>query len=191
MSKYYGHHPTRTIANPETIDAELEDRYTKAETDTLTEEASGYAYDKSVNYTNTLVENVSAATLEQANNGWWKYNFTMTTTTTAASGRPIGIIFDEHTVFFKVHIAAVEFGAVPSGDSGAWHLEAAFYKSLPFNGMQVGSTIVVFNEKTNPNWDAYFQLMGISDEVVEIAVYGDGQDVRWTVTVEWLLGAPF
>jgi len=190
--KYYGHHPSPNVADPA-------DLYSKTETDTLTQQASANAYNQSNSYTDTqisiietLVATVSANTLEEADNGWDKNRFTMTTTTSGVSGYPIGIVFDDHTVFFKVHVLAAEFGAPPtSGNGGAWHLEAAFYKEAVLNAVQLGSTVSVFEHKTDEDWDVGFQQMGINDEVVEIYVNGGvGQIIQWTITVEWLLGAP-
>jgi len=172
MSKYYGHHPSPDIADPSAISAELDDRYTKTETD-------------------SLVATVSAATLDEANNGWFKENFTMTTITSGASGRPIGIVFDESVVFFKVHIVAMDNAPGAPGDAAAWHLEAAFQKSVPTDARQLGPTIAVLEVKDDPNWDADFGLQGIAQEVVEIQVTGTvGTTIRWTISVEWFMGGP-
>lgn len=214
MTDYYGHHPSPIVADPG-------DYYDKGEVltisanasanaliqaNTYSDTASAHAYSKAQDYAdagdaatlssaNTYSDAASAHALDLANNGWWKENFTMTTTTTAASGRPIGIIFDDHSLFVKVHVAAVEVPMAPSGDSGGFHIEGVFYKGGPgpaTPGTQIGSTVVVAENKTNPNWDVDFQLMGIDNEVVEVVVTGDaGQLVKWSITVEWLLGTPY
>lgn len=185
MVKFYGHHPTEEIADPNAINTTTQEASANAET-----QANNYT-DAQISIIETLVATVSANTLDEANNGWFKENFTMTTITSGASGRPIGVVFDESVAFFKVHVAAFDTAPGAPGDGGAWHLEAAFQKSVPTDARQLGPTIVLFEEKDDALWDVDFGQGGIADEVVEIQVYGTvGTAIVWSVSVEWFMIAP-
>ncbi len=213
MGNFYGHHPNPNVPDPDdyytsgetdtlidALSASLDEHselkgltvgddhtqyhndtrgdaryYLQGEVDLLSIEASANAFNQAEN---------NVLTNPDWNNGWNKDYTFFTTILSAAPSAAYQIDAPPGNLLVKANIVGLDFS--PARTHAAYTLQAFFWFDLFGSGEweKVGSTTVLFEEESDPNW---YADIDVDAGGLLINVLVQGSLVEWMVTVEWLM----